>query len=349
MTRGFSPRPRPPEKRNPRLVFVDLERSGERELRRAMEQLTRALVGRLDACEKLQEKLEDTMARRSASQQTPQRRVEHFNRPAPAAAAAAAYEAPAERPRAMDPSASMPDSALSGQVYRAVFVSSTSHVSGTSHEPQQRAFLRFLNTVGHSPQALFLSDSTAPASSQYPHLQAVLEAMRWLCEGVAAGQRVIFHFVGQANVDGIFLSRHEQLGRDALADFIWNVPETVKATIVFDTGFGGTPVELPYSVVAHPSPAGFEMTTGEVTIPHGGLVLLLTTYVALESQGHLTAGIGLLTAGLLHVLKKSLSLTFRVLVSSLRDYFENTLGPASPMPLISSNRAFHPEGTASPV
>ena len=315
----------PREKRNPCIVHCDLDQADGRELRRALEQLTRALVGRLDACEKIHEQMTEVMRRHN--ERVVDRRSIEDTRGRLSTFTPVPDHVPAPRKN------------NARGIRKALFIS-----CGTGLTYQQ-AFLRFLQNLGYSPEATFLTTNDTVDKSEFPNPTAsnLIEGLRWLVQ-IHPGESVLFHFIGRASETALFPSDGDHHGnaiRQALAEAMLSIHSSSRMLAIIDTGDMGTPLELPFSVVAHHAPGGFEMTTGDEE-ERSGHVQLISTYA--ERAGDMqSSGAGVLSAAIQNVLNQAIHPTYRALASTLLWQLEKRLGRSSPVPLLSSNRAFHPE------
>ena len=311
---------RPAEKRNPRIVHLDLVHSNGRELRRGMEQLVRALVGRLDACDSMQEEMTGVMNKYNLQSADPLSSnvvdmIENKTKGKPSSVSSSrGYQSNQE------------DSRLT----RAVFVSTRPAYTGFL-----RSFAELITKSGHDPEVQFLCEGM---SNRSPTRSSVLSSLKWLATSIKPGQHVLFHFIGSATTDGLILSGNQIISRNALRDFMNVMPQGSKLTIIIDSGGDECPIDLSFSVVAHHTPAQFEMSFGESNRNIGSIVLI--TCIS-ETPGPSVTGF--LTTSLMTLLQNGLFPTYRSLVNNLRHQFESRVGMDSPLPMVSSNVAFKPE------
>eukprot|EP01059_Diplonema_ambulator_P035928 TRINITY_DN869_c1_g1_i1.p1 TRINITY_DN869_c1_g1~~TRINITY_DN869_c1_g1_i1.p1 ORF type:complete len:331 (+),score=42.12 TRINITY_DN869_c1_g1_i1:125-1117(+) len=320
---------RPPEKRNPRIVYLDLEKSGGRELRRAMEQLTRALVGRLDACEKMQERMAEVAKKYQGMGGTANHPVGQLSRERPPALMPPSV---GSRPPSVGGVSASPSHRGSTSFVRALYIDVLDEGSA-----QQVGLAKFFESQGHRMETRFLKGRHASHA-------AILQSLQWISSGLGDGDGVLISFIGRGCADGLYASDSDRRGlvaRLSLMELLRMVPPSCELCLIIDTGDAGTPIELPYSVVAHHNPGGFEMTTSEppnVPIP---TMLLLSTYS--EHPTPYSNSVGALTSAIHQVLRHNPRPTYKALISSLRDQLETNLGFDSPIPLLSSSRPFHPD------
>eukprot|EP01064_Diplonema_japonicum_P011821 TRINITY_DN1926_c0_g1_i1.p1 TRINITY_DN1926_c0_g1~~TRINITY_DN1926_c0_g1_i1.p1 ORF type:complete len:336 (+),score=22.94 TRINITY_DN1926_c0_g1_i1:45-1010(+) len=312
---------RPPEKCNPRIVYLDLERSGGRELRRGMEQLTRALVGRLDACEKMQLRMAEAARKHNGSTGSEQ----VFSEPN--------HHQPVLRREGsfgtVDPAFTGPR----GGLRKILLIDALAEDRSQHHN----AFLNFLESRGNRPE------TRALVGRQATHA-AFLQSLQWLSSSIHEEDSIMFCFIGRGTAEGLWAYDSEKRGvvsRISFMELFDMIPRGAHLTMVIDTGDAGTPLELPYSVVAHHTPGGFEMTTGDLPQNATPSMMLLSTFCNQPTPYNNTCGA--LTSSILAVLQSTPHPSFRTLISSLRDDLETTLGFDSPMPLLSSSRPFHPD------
>ena len=322
--------PAPRAKRNPCLVHVDLAQATEEELGSCLEQLTRALVGRLDACETLHEQMTGVMKRHN-DKLLLRRGVKPLPPPASSPAPVSTHNR-----RHVSTSHAPP---RTGTVKLLL-------VSCGAGYTQQQALFRYMLSLGGRPEGTFLTTHQGVDKTEFPEptVANIAQGLRWLLHGLQPGQTAVFHYCGHVDDDGLLpaegASRSVEV-RQLLAEAMLSVPLGSRLVTIIDAGEMGTPIELPFSVVAHHAPAGFEMTTGDEE-EESGHVLLLSTYCEVPS----TKGLGVLTAALLGILSQDPRPSNRVLISTMLTQFERKLGSRSMIPLLSANRPFQPDGEA---
>eukprot|EP01060_Flectonema_neradi_P005940 TRINITY_DN13985_c0_g1_i1.p1 TRINITY_DN13985_c0_g1~~TRINITY_DN13985_c0_g1_i1.p1 ORF type:complete len:323 (+),score=27.33 TRINITY_DN13985_c0_g1_i1:45-1013(+) len=318
------PPERPQEKRNPRIVHLDLVHSSGRELRRGMEQCVRALVGRLDACDSMQEKMTGVMNK--------------YNIETTDAHGGDVVDTLERRSRQRTTSSidSNFEHIEDSRLTRAVFVSTKPAYTGFL-----RSFADLITKAGHDPDIQFLCDGM---NNRLPSRSAVLSSLKWLVTGIKPGQHLLFHFIGSTTSDSLILQGGQVISKMALRDLMNVLPPGSKLTMIIDSGGDACPVDLAFSVIAHHTPAQFEMTYGESSRNIGTVVLI--TAVAEYPGPSIT---GFLTTSLMTLLQNGLFPTYRSLVNNLRHQFESRVGMDSPVPMVSSNMSFKPEAVVEIV
>eukprot|EP01065_Artemidia_motanka_P002265 TRINITY_DN1105_c2_g1_i1.p1 TRINITY_DN1105_c2_g1~~TRINITY_DN1105_c2_g1_i1.p1 ORF type:complete len:359 (+),score=94.71 TRINITY_DN1105_c2_g1_i1:63-1139(+) len=346
-------RAEPEHARNPRIVFADLINGDSVELRQALEQIARALEGRLDAYERNQERVVGILRKYDSEAQEAYgyglqqlleadgEKKDELNSWASRKLRAVKEEMLAQPPpQTQQPGNRSPLSPTS--LSRVLFVSP----HGGAAPAAIRAMQNYLTDTGHSPQHRILCSAlgAAPATEQN-----VVEGLRWLVSEAAAGQSLLLHYVGSGGsgglvCEGAVAGRTSLMSRTLLHHWlVQRVPPGVRLTALLDCGHSGTPIELPYSVVAHRGVgAGFEMTRGEPPL-QGGQVVLLSTYSDAPAPAASLADTGVTTHSLLSVLAAAPRLKIRDVLSGVRAQLSQRLGDAAPLALASSNRPFHPD------